>query len=316
MTALALANPLKSYTVALEDVAADDLPRVGGKGANLGALVRAGVSVPPGYCVTTEAFEDFIAALPDSDRHFVALEALDGNDVAAARTVAEAMREALENVVMPPAVATAVLEAWRHLGSERPLAVRSSATAEDLPGASFAGQQDTYLNIVGEDPLLDAVRRCWISLFTDRAVLYRARNRFGHRAVRLSVVVQQLVDPEISGILFTADPISGHRGIVSIDAGFGLGEALVSGLISADLYRVDRKQHSVLLAQPGDKAFAIRSVAGGGTRQEPLSDTMRRARALNDSQVLALALVKSTGLPVPFHQPTLSGGPPGELRTK
>ena len=127
MTALALANPLKSYTVALEDVAADDLPRVGGKGANLGALVRAGVSVPPGYCVTTEAFEDFIAALPDSDRHFVALEALDGNDVAAARTVAEAMREALENVVMPPAVATAVLEAWRHLGSERPLAVRSSA---------------------------------------------------------------------------------------------------------------------------------------------------------------------------------------------
>jgi len=289
MTALALANPLKSYTVALEDVAADDLPRVGGKGANLGALVRAGVSVPPGYCVTTEAFEDFIAALPDSDRHFVALEALDGNDVAAARTVAEAMREALENVVMPPAVATAVLEAWRHLGSERPLAVRSSATAEDLPGASFAGQQDTYLNIVGEDPLLDAVRRCWISLFTDRAVLYRARNRFGHRAVRLSVVVQQLVDPEISGILFTADPISGHRGIVSIDAGFGLGEALVSGLISADLYRVDRKQHSVLLAQPGDKAFAIRSVAGGGTRQEPLSDTMRRARALNDSQVLALA---------------------------
>src|SRR6478752_7745197 len=258
MTALALANPLKSYTVALEDVAADDLPRVGGKGANLGALVRAGVSVPPGYCVTTEAFEDFIAALPDSDRHFVALEALDGNDVAAARTVAEAMREALENVVMPPAVATAVLEAWRHLGSERPLAVRSSATAEDLPGASFAGQQDTYLNIVGEDPLLDAVRRCWISLFTDRAVLYRARNRFGHRAVRLAVVVQRLVDPDVSGILFTADPVSGHRAIASIDAGFGLGEALVGGLISADLYKVDRRTQQVILARPGKKELAIR----------------------------------------------------------
>src|SRR6185437_6682720 len=150
------------------------------------------------------------------------------------------------------------------------------------------GQQDTYLNVRGETALLDAVRRCWISLFTDRAVLYRARNGFGHRGVGLAVVVQKLVDPDVSGILFTADPVSGNRHIASIDAGFGLGEALVSGLIEADLYRIDRRSRRILLAQPGDKMFAIRSVPGGGTREEPLPESQRRARALDDAQVLAL----------------------------
>src|SRR5215470_6011780 len=235
-------------TMTFAELGAQDLPTVGGKGANLGALCRAGVEVPKGYCVTTAAFDRFLASLPE-----------------------------------------AVAEAWRALGTELPLAVRSSATAEDLPGASFAGQQDTYLNVLGEAALIDAVKRCWISLFTDRAVLYRARGGFGHRAVRLAVVVQQMVDPEVSGILFTADPISGHRHVASIDAGFGLGEALVSGLISADLYRVDRRSREVLLARPGNKEFAIRSVPGGGTRREILPEPQRSARALNDDQVRALA---------------------------
>ncbi len=283
------ADDAKRYTLSFEEVGADDLPRVGGKGANLGALTRAGIRVPPGFCVTTAAFDRFIAALPGAEALFARLETLDGTDVTAARAAAEAMRSALGEITVPADVAQAVTAAWKTLGTGHALAVRSSATAEDLPGASFAGQQDTYLNIIGETALLDAVRRCWISLYTDRAVLYRARNRFGHRVVRLSVVVQRLVNPDVSGILFTADPISGHRGIVSIDAGFGLGEALVSGLISADLYRVDRKKRVILLAQPGDKAFAIRSVPGGGTRQEKLSDDKRRARALDDKQVLALA---------------------------
>jgi pyruvate,water dikinase len=276
-------------TLTLAEVNADALAWVGGKGANLGALTRAGVRVPPGYCVTTSAYDRFLAALPDADALFAALDALDGTSIDAARTAAESLRRALDALAMPADVAVAVTDAWRALGTEHPLAVRSSATAEDLPGASFAGQQDTYLNVIGEAALLDAVRRCWISLFTDRAVLYRARNAFGHRGVRLAVVVQRLVEPEVSGILFTADPTSGHRQIASIDAGFGLGEALVSGLISADLYRVDRRRGSVLLARPGDKAFAIRSVPGGGTRREPLSEVQRHARALDDQQVLALA---------------------------
>src|SRR6266850_2125309 len=279
----------RALTLSFAEVDPDDLPRVGGKGANLGALTRAGVSVPPGFCLTTRAFDRFIAALPDADARFAELDALDGASVEAARAAAEAMRSRLDALVMPEEVAERIAAAWRLLGPELPLAVRSSATAEDLPGASFAGQQDTYLNIRGEAALLDAVRRCWISLFTDRAVLYRARGRFGHRAVKLAVVVQRLIDPDVSGILFTADPLTGHRGIASIDAGFGLGEALVSGLVNADLYRVDRRTGEVLLARAGDKAFAIRPTPGGGTTREALPELKRRARTLTDEQARALA---------------------------
>jgi len=278
-----------ALTLPFSEVDSGDLPRVGGKGANLAVLARAGVAVPPGFCVTTRAFDLFIASLPNAETRFGELERLDGSSVEDARGAAESMRSALERLPVPDEVAHAVTKAWRALGTEHPLAVRSSATAEDLPGASFAGQHDTYLNIRGEGALLDAVKRCWISLFTDRAVLYRARGGFGHRGVRLAVVVQRLIDPEVSGILFTADPISGHRHIASIDAGFGLGEALVSGLISADLYRVDRRSREVLLARPGSKDFAIRSVPGGGTRREILPEPQRSARALNDDQVRALA---------------------------
>lgn len=272
-------------------ISRQDLPHVGGKGANLGALTAAGIPVPAGFCLTTAAYDRFVAALPDADIQFAALESLDGQDVEAARRAAEAMRGALANLPVPAEVIAALATAHDQLGVHYPLAVRSSATAEDLPGASFAGQQDTYLNIRGREALIDAVRRCFISLFTDRAVLYRARSHFGQRAVRLSVVVQRLVDPDVSGILFTADPVSGHRGTLSIDAGFGLGEALVGGLISADLYRVDRRRHVITLAQPGDKAFAIRSLPGGGTQQQPLPVEQRQARALDDAQVLALAAI-------------------------
>ncbi|MFL5582494.1 MAG: PEP/pyruvate-binding domain-containing protein [Gemmatimonadaceae bacterium] len=277
-------------TLPFASISRDDVARVGGKGANLGELTRAGVRVPPGFCVTTRAYERFIAALPNAPRHLEEMDALDGADAEAARRAAEATRAALESLPMPDEAAAAVVAAWKELGvGDAPLAVRSSATAEDLPGASFAGQQDTYLNVVGERALLDAVRRCWISLFTDRAVLYRARGGFGQRGVGLAVVVQRMIDPDVSGILFTADPVSGHRRVASIDAGFGLGEALVGGLIDADLYRVDRRARRVILAQPGDKAFAIRAVPGGGTRREPLPEARRRERALSDAEVLALA---------------------------
>lgn len=275
-------------TLFFDSIQGSDTSIVGGKGANLGALTHAGVQVPPGFCVTTRGYEMFIAQLPDSDARFEELDKVDGTEVEAARRAAETMRAELDRLPVPTEAADAVRESWHSLGVDDPLAVRSSATAEDLPGASFAGQQDTYLNVRGEAALLDAVRRCWISLFTDRAVLYRARNGFGHRGVALAVVVQKLVDPDVSGILFTADPVSGNRMIASIDAGFGLGEALVSGLIDADLYRVDRRAHQILLAQPGDKKFAIRSVPGGGTREDPLPESLRTARALNDAQVLSL----------------------------
>jgi phosphohistidine swiveling domain-containing protein len=304
------ARPLPDTRLTLDfaQIARGDLAQVGGKAANLGALTKAGVVVPPGFCVTTSAFDRFIASLAatDADARFAALDALDGDSVEAARTAAESMRQALDALPVPTEVARAVASAWQALGAEHALAVRSSATAEDLPGASFAGQQDTYLNVRGEASLLVAVRRCWISLFTDRAVLYRARGGFGHRSVKLAVVVQQLIDPDVSGILFTADPVTGHRHVASIEAGFGLGEALVGGLISADLYQIDRRSGEVLLARPGDKAFAIRTVPGGGTTREALPESQRGARALSDDQVRALAEIGA-------RVETLYGGEPQDI---
>ncbi|HTV24161.1 MAG TPA: PEP/pyruvate-binding domain-containing protein, partial [Polyangiaceae bacterium] len=272
-----------------ERIAAADLPRVGGKGANLGELAHAGFPVPPGFCVTTAAFDAFLAAASELAPAFEALDRLDGKDVGAARRAAESMRAQLAHLPVPPAVRHAVLAAWNALDTGVAYAVRSSATAEDLPGASFAGQQDTYLNVRGADALLDAVQRCWVSLFTDRAVLYRARGGYGHRAVKLAVVVQRMVLPEVSGILFTADPVSGRRATVSIDAGYGLGEALVSGLVDADLYRFDAASGTLLEARVGDKALAIRALPEGGTVQEPVPDVQRRARVLDDARVAALA---------------------------
>lgn len=265
-----------------------DLARVGGKGMNLGALAQAGFPVPPGFCVTTEAYRRFIAGCPALPALFDRLGRLDPDDVAAARALGSAVREALLAVPLPAEVAAAALAAHTSIGAGHAYAVRSSATAEDLPGASFAGQQDTYLNILGPDALLDAIRRCFASLFTDRAILYRARNGFGHRGVALSVVVQRMVMPDAAGILFTADPVTGHRKTLTIDAGFGLGEALVGGLITADLYRVDRRTGALKELRVGDKRVAIRPLPAGGTVTEELPDARRHARVLNDADLAAL----------------------------
>src|SRR5262245_47384887 len=268
------------------DIGAGALATVGGKGANLAWMARARLPVPPGFCVTTAAFRRFVGR--EIEPLYALLDALDPGDVEGTRVTAGRVRAALRALPIPPEVA-AVVNAWRTLsGPDHAWAVRSSATAEDLPGASFAGQQDTYLNVRGERPRGEAVADCCVPLFTDRAVLYRARNGFGHRAVALSVVVQRMIEPDASGILFTADPVSGSRAIVSIDAGFGLGEALVGGLIDADLYKADKATGSVCEARVGDKAFAIRSRPEGGTFQDPLPESRRHVRVLSDAQVAEL----------------------------
>jgi hypothetical protein len=213
------------------------------------------------------------------------------------------MRATLSRAPLPEPVRDAVLAAWRALDAGAAYAVRSSATAEDLPGASFAGQQDTFLNVRGGDALLDAVRRCWVSLFTDRAVLYRARGGYGHRAVKLAVVVQRMVQPEASGILFTADPVSGRRTTLSIDAGFGLGEALVSGLVNADLYRVDAPSGKLLEVHVGDGArhpaaarrrHAARARAGGAASSTGARRCAHR-RADGARQAHRVALRRAAG---------------------
>ncbi|MGH3945058.1 MAG: PEP/pyruvate-binding domain-containing protein, partial [Pseudonocardiaceae bacterium] len=185
------------------------LPVVGGKAANLGELIGAGFPVPPGFCITTAAYQQ------------VAADAFDPG----AQEAGERARSAILASPVPAAVAESVNRAYRALGDDVPVAVRSSATAEDLPWASFAGQQDTFLNIVGSDAVLDAVRRCWASLWTDRAVSYRTTNGIDHTTVRLAVVVQHMIEPRVAGVLFTADPVTGHRRHTVLDASPGLGEA-------------------------------------------------------------------------------------------
>ncbi|HTR90808.1 MAG TPA: rifamycin-inactivating phosphotransferase [Trebonia sp.] len=227
------------YLLDLEELDAALVALAGGKGANLGELSRIeGVRVPAGFCVTTDAFRLVMATVPGIDDLLGQLSGLDHDDRQAIRTRSAAIRRAIEESAIPDDLAAAIKRSVARLGAQEACAVRSSATAEDLPAASFAGQQDTYLNVIGPDAVLEHVSRCWASLFTERAVTYRLRNGFDHRRVRMAVVVQRMLDPQASGILFTADPVTSNRKIVSIEAGFGLGEALVSGLVNPDRYRV------------------------------------------------------------------------------
>ena len=279
---------MERYVLDFSQVDRDSVALAGGKGANLGELGRvAGLEVPAGFCVTTAAYEAFTAA----DGEFAALLAALGQVDAAAReeirTLGRRIRACLEGRPMPEPVAAAITAAWRRAGEEHAYAVRSSATAEDLPGASFAGQQDTYLNVRGEAALLAHVRKCWASLFTDRAIAYRAKNGFDHSRVKLAVAVQRMVFPEVSGIMFTADPATGNRRVVSIDAAFGLGEALVSGLVNADLYKV--RAGRIVKRQVAAKKLAIYPLAAGGTEAREVPPARQGEQALADEAILALA---------------------------
>jgi phosphohistidine swiveling domain-containing protein len=278
--------------VRLTDLDEGSIALVGGKGANLGRMLRAGFPVPPGVCVTTDAFRRFMTNSPELAGLLARLDALDVDDAAALRELGQTLRSHLLGLPIPPEVERELIEAWIELGEQHAYAVRSSATAEDLPSASFAGQQDTYLNVIGRAALLDRVRSCWASLFTDRAISYRVRNGFEHGKVALAVVVQRMLMPDSAGVMFTAEPVDGRRHVISIDAGFGLGEALVSGLINPDLYRVDKRDWSILDCKVADKRLAILPIPpaeGGGTRQVELDESKRRAQVLSDAQILELA---------------------------
>ncbi|MBB5153969.1 PEP/pyruvate-binding domain-containing protein [Saccharopolyspora phatthalungensis] len=234
----------------LGEIGAQDGELVGGKAANLGELLAAGFRVPPGFCISTRAYDEVCRELTGD-----LLDRLPGS--------AAEIRSRLAGAELPAGLAAAIAAAYAELGPDVPVAVRSSATAEDLPHASFAGQQDTYLNVVGEAALLDAVRRCWSSLWTERAVTYRAANGIDHRAVRLAVVVQRMVDATAAGVLFTANPVTGCRTEAVIDANTGLGESVVSGAVTPDHFVVESGR--ITARRLGDKPTSIRSKPGGGT---------------------------------------------------
>ena len=224
------------------DLAAIDRTLIGvagGKGANLGELLRMeGVRVPPGFCVTTRAFTRVVAAAPEVAALLDDLMGVDPTDQEALAALSAALRSAIDALPVPDDLAAAIGDALAVLGPDRSVAVRSSATAEDLPTASFAGQQDSFLGVVGAEAVIEHVRRCWASIFTDRAVAYRAHQGVDHTTTRMAVVVQRMVEARASGVLFTADPVNGNRRVAAVEAVPGLGEALVAGQVTPDTYRV------------------------------------------------------------------------------
>jgi rifampicin phosphotransferase len=261
------------------------LPIVGGKAANLGELTGAGLPVPPGFCITTAAYE-----LVASKAGLEVMLDEKAKSPADDASLAEAARTCLLAAAMSASVAEAITGAYHILGSGEPIpvAVRSSATAEDLPFASFAGQQDTYLNVVGIEAVLEAVRNCWASLWTDRAVSYRASLGIDQRSVQLAVVVQRQIEAEVAGVLFTANPLTGKRRQAVIDANPGLGEAVVSGATNPDHFVVNTTTGEIVERQLGDKRVVIQALAGGGTQRIETSDGSNEA-CLSDEQIQALA---------------------------
>jgi rifampicin phosphotransferase len=227
------------YLLSFEEIDRTQVAVVGGKGAHLGELWRIeGVRVPAGFCVTTDAFQRIMAEAPSIEDRLDRLARLAPDDREAIGALSADIRRTFEGITIPDDLAAAIADRLARLGEQKAYAVRSSATAEDLPTASFAGQHDTYLNVMGPAAILEHVRRCWASLFTERSVTYRLRNGFDHRKVHMAVVVQQMVFPQAAGVLFTADPVTSNRKVASVEACFGLGEALVAGTVNADAYKV------------------------------------------------------------------------------
>ena len=262
---------------------------VGGKGAQLGELTRIeGIRVPAGFCVTTDAFRRVMAAAPSLvHEHLRELSHVTSEDAEAIRTISAEIRWALEGIPLPDDVSAAITAALERLDEHGAYAVRSSATVEDLPTASFAGQHDTYLNVMGPAAILHHVSRCLASLFTERSVKYRLRNSFDHRNVSMAVVVQQMVLPQAAGILFTVDPVTSNRKVTTVEAGLGLGETLVSGQVNADVYRV--RDGEVIAKAIARKQVATRASLAGGTYEEPIEPARQDQPALTDAQVVRLA---------------------------
>ena len=220
------------YVLGLGEIDKTQATLVGGKGAFLGELSRIeGIRVPAGFCVTTNAYRRITENAPSLYDLLNRVSGLNPRDLDTIRTLSAETRETLKGIAIPDDVATAITLALARFPDAAAYAVRSSATAEDLPTASFAGQQDTYLNVIGPVAILQHISRCWASLFTERAVAYRLHNGFDQKKIQMAVVVQQMVFPEVAGVLFTADPVTSNRKVSVVEATFGLGEALVSGLV-------------------------------------------------------------------------------------
>ena len=274
-----------TYTAWFDEIRKEDIALMGGKGANLGELSRAGLPVPPGFVVTTGAYDAFVEA--GGMREEIVGLASRAEDPGAFEAAAEEIRALFARGTVPDDVAGEIRAAYEKLGDEIPVAVRSSATAEDLPGASFAGQQESYLNVRGDGALVEAVRACWASLWTARAMAYRRRQGIDPATVSLAVVVQRMVEADAAGMLFTADPVGGRRDRAVIDAAWGLGEAVVGGRVTPDTLVVDEASGRVVSRETADKEV-MTVYSEDGTEERPVPEARRRKEVLDDEAAAEL----------------------------
>ncbi|MCZ4650568.1 PEP-utilizing enzyme [Gordonia amicalis] len=278
------------YVVPFENRARCENALVGGKGANLAELVAAGFDVPGGFVVSTEAYRAALESAGVTDRIVSLVDGIDYDNIAQLDQVTTEIRQVIEAVEIPAAMREQVAQAYSALGDDVRVAVRSSGTAEDTADASFAGLHDTLLEIVGVEDVLDAVRDCWASMWTARAVSYRKSNGFDHATASIAVVVQTMVPSELSGVMFTANPLSARTDELVINASYGLGEAIVSGIVTPDEYVVSGVDLSLRRTHIGDKALTISvRAAGSGTETKDTPEADRSRRALSDEQIAELA---------------------------
>ena len=278
---------MNSTVYSFNELVEPKLSEVGGKAANLIKLSTIDeVNLPKGFCITTTAYTEIFKSNKELDSLLTQLSLIKINEIDCISEISCKIRDVIIRTNIPEKITNEITNYLAKSGEDHSYAVRSSATAEDQPTASFAGQHDTYLNIIGIDNILKHISKCWASLFTDRAVIYRILNGFDQRKVCLAVVVQQMVFPDASGIMFTAEPITSNRKILSIDASFGLGEALVSGLVNADNYKV--YDGTITDKKISHKNMGIYARQGGGTEEITISDDLKNKQALTDNQILEL----------------------------
>ena len=273
----------------LEEIKKEDIISVGGKGASLGEMTAIGLPVPKAFVVTAQAFRRFLIETGIEEELFRRLERLDVDDNGALESVSREVQDIVLAAEMPDQIRQEIVEAYARMGADGTVvAVRSSATAEDLPDASFAGQQETFLNILGETDLLDAVQRCWASLYGARAIYYRAKQGFDDRSVNIAVVVQELIGSEKSGVMFTSHPVTGEP-LTIVEGSWGLGEAVVSGSVSPDNYVFDLRSGRVVDRLIAEKEIMIIPEGRHGTKTVNLSAKQRTAPVLSDAEVARLA---------------------------
>ncbi|HUS81703.1 MAG TPA: phosphoenolpyruvate synthase [Dehalococcoidia bacterium] len=280
--------------VAFEEVGRGDIALVGGKGANLGEMLRAKIPVPGGFIVTADAYGRFIEESGLRPKIEAILNSLDVHDSDALQKASRDIEQMIIDTPVPDDIAGEVKRRYREMG-EPPVAVRSSATAEDLPEASFAGQQSTFLNVVGADRVVQAVKECWASLFEARAIFYRSENAFEHMKVKIAVPVQKMVQSESSGVIFTVEPVTSDRSKITVEAIVGLGEGLVSGEISPDMYIVDKGTMHIVEKQlaPQDRKLARTTVGSGkgiaDISWQEVPGNLRSAQKLSDDEIVQVA---------------------------